>query len=275
VLHVAVANGFPPATYAPLLIPLRHRVHAVSLPPRALWPGIGPPPRAAGTWLSLVDDLIRGLEAHRIEPVIGLGHSFGAVVSLVAATRVPERFAGLILLDPTIFAPGTMDAVARQREADGAARFALVEGALKRRRHFDSPDQALTYWRSRPLLADWPEESLRCYVASMLQPAERGYDLSWSPEWEAWYYRSFYPHTWGDVARVPRGLPVLVVRGETSDTFPEDAEHHLRTLLPAARCLTIPGAGHLFPQARPEQTAAVIAQWLDDLSLHPYGEAVS
>lgn len=272
---MAVANGFPPATYAPMLAPLRHRVHAVSLPPRALWPDIGPPPRAAGTWLSLVDDLVLGLEAHGIHRVIGLGHSFGAVVSLIAATRVPERFAGLILLDPTIFTPETMSAVAREREAHGEARFPLVEGALKRRRHFDSPEQALAYWRGRPLLADWPEESLRCYMASMLQPAHPGYDLRWSPEWEAWYYRSFYPHTWGDVARVPRDLPVLVVRGETSDTFLEEAEHHLRTLLPAAHCLTIPGAGHLFPQSRPGQTAAVIARWLDGLNLHPPGGGLS
>ena len=36
--HIAVANGFPPETYIPLVRPLLEDYHVVSLPPRAMWP---------------------------------------------------------------------------------------------------------------------------------------------------------------------------------------------------------------------------------------------
>jgi hypothetical protein len=37
-LHLAVANGFPPACYRPFMRALREVGHGVSLLPRPLWP---------------------------------------------------------------------------------------------------------------------------------------------------------------------------------------------------------------------------------------------
>src|SRR5688572_21044160 len=75
-LHLAPANGFPPATYLPALTPVLATHQVVSLPPRAMWPG-NPPPGAPGSWTELADDLLEGLSRHQLPPVIAVGHSFG------------------------------------------------------------------------------------------------------------------------------------------------------------------------------------------------------
>ena len=41
-------------------------------------------------------------------PVIGVGHSIGAIVTLRAALRDPGKFRALVLIDPVLFVPGFM-----------------------------------------------------------------------------------------------------------------------------------------------------------------------
>ncbi len=266
-LLLCPANGFPPATYASLLRPLTHSHRVVCLPPRALWPDRAPPPDEAGSWTLLADDLLAGLEAHRLPPVVALGHSFGAVAALIAAGRDPARFRGLVMLDPTMLPPALMDSVRTLRARGEEPRFGLIEAARRRRARFASPEEAFAYWRGKELFADWPDAALHLYVEGMLRPAPdgEGFELAWSPEWEAWYYRSFYPDSWRDLERLAPGLPVLVVRGALSDTFVEASERHFRALRPGAEVKVVPGAGHLFPQSHAAEAAAAVRAWLSRL----------
>jgi len=65
---------------------------------------------------------------------------------------------------------------------------------------------------------------------------------------------------WRDVPRLR--VPCLVVRGEHSETFVPGALARVARLLPAARVVTIPGAGHLLPMERPQETATAILDFL-------------
>ncbi len=266
VLALAVANGFPPETYQPMLRPLAGKVRAVALPPRALWPGIGAPPEQAGTWESLADDLVEGLDAHGLGDVIAVGHSFGAVAWTIVAARFPGRVRALVLLDPTVFTPAAMERIASDQDTGADVRFTMTQLAHKRRRAFGSAEEAFGYWRQRPLFADWPEESLRLYVDAMLRPADDGdgFDLRWPPEWEGWYYRSFYPHTWDDVARLSPAIPLLVVRGATTDTFLPAAAAHFKAAAPWGDHREAPG-GHLFPQSHPGEIGATLCEFLTSI----------
>lgn len=144
----------------------------------------------------------------------------------------------------------------------------LVQTALRRRARFDSPGEAFAYWRSKELFRDWADEALHHYVEGMLVPAaDGGWTLAWPPAWEAWYYRSFYPHTWDDLAALDPSLPLLVVRGERSDTFLPPAAGRLQTLLPEATLVELEGAGHLFPQSHPDATSRILADWLAEQAI--------
>jgi pimeloyl-ACP methyl ester carboxylesterase len=263
VLHLAVANGFPPETYQPIFNGLTSSFRVVSIPPRALWPDREPPPAEAGSWTTLTDDFLAGWKQHSLAPVIALGHSFGAVASLMAAVKQPQSVRALVLLDPTIFPLAKMQEYARAQAAGRTPRLALVDTAIKRRSRFASHQEAFEYWRGKPLFRDWSEEALTRYVNAILHPHPAGgWVLTWPPEWEAWYYRSFYPHTWDLVPQLDQSIPTLIVGGETSDTLLPEAVEELRKLLPWASFATIPGAGHLFPQSHPEVTRAVLESWL-------------
>jgi pimeloyl-ACP methyl ester carboxylesterase len=75
------------------------------------------------------------------EPVVLVGHSFGGMTSLAAACLHPERFAGLVLVDPLHPAEWTLPDGQRKRMLDygaflaerGAmlARFGIVRAALR------------------------------------------------------------------------------------------------------------------------------------------------
>ena len=262
VIHLAVANGFPPATYEPLFETLRQKFRIVCLPPAALWSN-RPPPEEAGSWETLADDLLAGWEAHRLQPVIALGHSFGAAASLLAAIRAPDRVRALALLDPTILPRPVLEALARELREGRTPRLRLVDTALKRKNRFWSHQEAFDYWRGKELFADWSDEAVRRYAAAMLRPApDGGYELTWPPEWEAWYYRSFYPHTWDRLPLLDPAIPLLVARGERSDTLLAESAAEMRRLLSGARFETVAGAGHLFPQSHPRETRALLEPWL-------------
>lgn len=262
ILHMAVANGFPPETYIPLLQPLTERYRVVALPPRPLWSD-PPPPESITSWRSLADDLLAGLQQHQMTGVIAVGHSFGGVGSLVAATQDPERFRGLVLLDPTIFTPGRLRLIGLLKALGLGTRTPLVERALRRRAHFADVDEAYAYWREKRLFRDWTDEAVRLYAESLTRPsANGGRELAWSPEWEARYYATLMTDTWRYVRKLPPTLPVLIIRAERSDTLLAPAAAELRKRLPQAEYAEIPGRGHLFPQAAPDETRGHIERWL-------------
>lgn len=52
-------------------------------------------------WRYLVDEVIADIEQQfSQQQVIGLGHSFGGLVTLMAAYRRPELFSKLVIMDP-------------------------------------------------------------------------------------------------------------------------------------------------------------------------------
>ena len=267
VVHLAPANGFPPETYLPALAPLLAGHRVVSLPPRAMWPDAGPPPDGPGTWLTLGDDLRAGIQEHALSPLIAVGHSFGAVASLLAAVKEPARFRGLALLDPTILPPPIMDQIREQRRRGEMLFRPLVQGARKRRDRFGSESEAFFYWRGKPLFADWPDDAVLRYARAMLRPTDEGdFTLTWASAWEAHYYESFYTESWDAVERLDRSIPVLLVGGSESDTLLPEATALLLEKLPRARHVTIPGYGHLFPHAAPEQTGLILGAWVGEVS---------
>ena len=266
-LHFAVANGFPPETYRPLLQHFADEYHVVSLPPRVLWGEQKPPlPYTPQTpdWQQVAQDLIAGIEQYKLYDVIAIGHSFGGVASALATIERPELFKALILLDPT-FLPEHITSMLRSlREAGIADQHPLAQGALKRTKWFASEKEAFERFRSRKLFAQWSDEALQGYVQDGTRPAEdgNGIVLRWSPEWEAFYFSSGYLETWDMLPKLDGLLPTLIIQGETTDTFVDESAIRTRQLVPSATHVQLPEHGHLFPQSAPHQTAELIRAWL-------------
>lgn len=266
VIHMAIANGFPPLTYAPMLTPLTEHYRVVSLPPRPLWHH-PPPPKELRSWETFADDFLAGLREHNLNNVVAIGHSLGSVTSLVAVARDPSRFRALILLDPTIFPRHIFFIMNLLYTFNIQPRIPIVQGALKRRARFANADEAFTYWRGKRLFHDWSDDVLHLYAESMTQPAAdgQGVELTWSPEWEARIYETILATTWRYIPKLR--VPVLIVRAQNSDTFSPQAASQFRRALPEAAYVEIEGYGHLFPHAAPERAYQEISRFLKDRGL--------
>ena len=263
VLHIAIANGFPPQTYIPMLRPFMDDYRVVSLPPRALW-GDETPPEGYHDWSFLADDLLAGMDRYPLNDVIAIGHSFGAIGSLLAVTRQPERFRALIMLDPTILLPHILELTASAWEHNAVDQMPLIQGAKRRRSEFDSVDDAFDRFREKRIFQQWSDEVLRFYVeyGTKPDPSGEGVILSWSPDWEAFYYSTVHQTIWDDLPKANGLVPTLILRGGASDTFVQEAESRTRERIPSADYDVVEGHGHLFPQSAPDLAGAKIQTWI-------------
>ncbi len=263
-LHLAPANGFVLETYVPLLRPFFADFHVVAIPPRALWQPTPPPIGPHTTWKDDVSLIREAMTQHQLAPMIGLGHSFGAVTTFLAGRT--GLFHHIILLDPTFLVRQFFRVMADLRHRGQALDNPLAQGALRRRRIFASVEDAYANFRSKPVFAQWSDETLRLYAAYGTRPTETGErTLTWSPEWEAFYFSTTIEEDFWDVI-VPHlheeHLPGLVLRGATSDTYTAESARVVADAWPQAVHQEIAGHGHLFPQSAPDITAQHIRAWM-------------
>ncbi|MCU0496437.1 MAG: alpha/beta hydrolase [Anaerolineae bacterium] len=265
IINLALANGFPPPTYIPLLRSFMDRYHVISMLPPALWPDTQPPDEIRSWPVDITQPLLQGIRDYDLQQIIAIGHSFGGIGSLLAAIEAPERFKALILLDPTILSDERMSMLDQLRAMNALDQMPLAARAIKRQDDFASVEEAFGYFRSKPLFADWSDEVLRLYVEQGTKPTQSGVRLWWSPKWEAYYFKAGYTGIWEDLPKLRGLLPILTLRGTTSDTFLAETAERLCALLPDMTYVEIEGHGHLFPQTAPDQTAAVINEWIAQL----------
>jgi len=268
-MHLAIANGFPPPTYILMVEGLLDQYHVFTLPPRALWTPT-PPYQEFKSWREMAADLLAGLREREAQDVIAVGHSYGGVASALAVLAEPQRFRALILLDPTFLPPRTLRRFAILRLLGYEQRHPLSVATKRRRDRFESVEVAYQYWRGKRLFEDWPDATLRLYAGSMTKPAPDGDGvvLAWSREWEARYYEKLMTDIWKDVRKLRGLLPILAIRGTESDTFTEDSCRTFRRYVPEAAVVEIEGRGHLFPQSAPDHTRHIIVDWLNHLPVH-------
>ncbi len=284
-VHLAHANGFPPATYTPLaealieppLLGLGSHPEAgerlgpgyqvVAMPARPLWPDSQPD--EAPTWHTLANDMIQALEG--LEPpdkVIGVGHSLGGVCTLFAAVRRPDLFRAVVLIDPVILPSRLLRLVRLLRWLGLERRLSLVRGALKRRQTWPDRQACFEHYQEKPLFANWSDESLWAYVEAGTQArVDGGVELVYPPEWEAHVFATTPTDVWDYVPQLE--VPALFVRGEDTDTFRPESRRRVQELLPRARFRLILEAGHLVPMERPAEVAAAIHEFLAGLADRP------
>ena len=257
-LHFTHANGIPSPSYGAFLAPLAGQFDIAAVAT------LGTDPRypVAPGWDALVDQVIADIQ-RRFDgrPVIGLGHSFGALVTLMAAYRRPALFAQVVMMDP----PWVSGAAGASLELVQALRLPLVDRltpagiTLRRRDRWPTREAARAALRGNRLFGDFDpqcfEDFLACGVVD--DPLDGSVTLAIPKAVEAQIFRTV-PAWWWRRPRKPPALPVHLVTAEHS---------HFRAMgLPQriARqyrigCSVAPGS-HMFPLERPEHTAALVAR---------------
>src|SRR5215213_3257110 len=264
-LHFLHANGYPPACYKDLMERLQTQYHVFGMPLRPLWEGANPD--AVRDWHLFSDDLLRFLTEKNTPPVIGVGHSIGATVTLRAGLRDPSKFRALVLIDPVLFVPSFQFLWSMIRVAGLGDRFhPLIPGAKKRRRAFDDLETTFRGYRNRKIFRYMSDEHLWSYIEGITKPsADGGYELVYSPEWEAQIYRTGMHDfdIWRDLPKLK--VPMLIVRGAETDTFMETAAKLVKRKQPNARVETLDKSTHLIPLERPEEVFEIMQSFLTEV----------
>jgi pimeloyl-ACP methyl ester carboxylesterase len=188
-------------------------------------------------------------------PMIGMGHSFGAAVTLRTAAENPGMFRALVLLDPILF-PTLEWLSLRALSTFGGHPFARA--ARRRRTAWPTRKVARDHLRGRGIYQGWTEEALTAFVDHAL--VERGGHvvLRCPRELEAEIYEHpVYP--WRLIRKVD--VPILFLRGASSYDFFAKSE---RTAARANRRIQVqhlPG-GHCFMQEDPGAAHAAVAAFL-------------
>ena len=199
--------------------------------------------------------------------VIGVGHSMGGHTIADAALQRPERFDGLVLIDPTIFA------IERNAARTGNA----FEFIAKRRNEWASPEEMIERFAPRFPFNLWTAEALRDYAVHGLLPAPEGapgFVLACPPLVESAVLQGRDTEGADILPDLDRlGMPVRVLRarapepGETpapftaSPTVPD-----LATRFPAGTDVYLPHLSHFIPMEAPDLVAHHILEVADGVS---------
>jgi pimeloyl-ACP methyl ester carboxylesterase len=230
---------------------------------RPLW--LDSDPKEIDDWTPLSEDLLRFLDEQKVRPLIGMGHSIGAIVTLRAAFKEPDRFRALVLMDPVLFPPYFMLEWNLARSLGlGFRLHPLISGARKRRRVFDDLDQAFNGYRRREVFRFFSDEGLRAYVHGITKPRPRGgYELVYSPEWEARIYYTGIWRDWDLWKAIPRlGIPTIILRGAETDTFWESTARAVITKNRKIKLVTLEKSTHLLPLERPQEVFDIMQNFL-------------
>jgi len=263
-LHFLHANGYPPACYHSFLELLKTQYHVFGMLLRPLWKDSDP--NNIKDWKPFSEDLLQFL-ATKPSPVIGVGHSIGAIVTLRAALRDPGKFRALVLIDPVLFLPGFMVKWQFVRRLGlGDWLHPLISGTKKRRREFSDLEMVCRGYRSRSIFRYMSDENLRIFIKGITRPTGNGvYELVYSPEWEAQIYRTGMQDfdIWRDLPRLE--VPTLFLRGGETDTFLEDAAKLVKRKRPGARVETLEKTTHLLPLERPKEIFDIMQSFLQEV----------
>lgn len=262
------ANGYPPLSYQPLLQKLAQTHRVIGMCQRPLWHGADP--AAIQDWEPLATDLVQFCRELNPAPALGVGHSVGGNVLLRAALLYPDIFQAIVLIDPVFF-PRYMTLLWSIifRLGLGYRLHPLVRGAARRRRVFSSKQYMFDRYRRAPVFSKIDDQGLQAYVNAMAKPRPDGsFELAYPPEWEARIYLTSVLKDlplWSLLHTLKP--PLLIVRGEHTDTFWHETARRIQHRLPSAQVVTIPDATHLLPLEKPQAVSETINEFFSSLEL--------
>lgn len=252
-LVFAHANGFPGLSYKSLLDPLAETFEVHPLDRL----GHHPEYPVNHNWTNLVDELLSYLPDTQAT-LLGVGHSLGGVLMAMAADKQPERFSGVIMLDPPLmlgFDAWAMKAAKRFGFIDRVTPAGKTQG---RRSVWPSREVMATSLSRRGIFRRFTPTALNDYIEAGTRLLEDGSaELTFDPRIEVEIFRHLPDH----LSRLPRraGVPLALIAGQESDLL---IASRIRRLKRHGLSVSYVPGTHMFPMEYPEDTLqAILTAW--------------
>ena len=260
-LHFLHGNGFCGRTYTPMLEALAKDFD--------LWlcdiQGHGDSDHGGRFlgWNRNAELAVEAFEAGRGQfrevPRMAVGHSFGGVLSSLILARHPELFSRAVLLDPVIFTPTMVGAMAFSEVLGLHRRTTMASRARARRNHWADREAAWNGLHGRGIFKGWTEEALQGYVDHAIKAVDNGVELKCRPSREAEIFSSFPKRLWPSLGRIV--TPTLILHGQHSYPFVAKSVARLTALNGHVSAQVVEG-GHCFMQEYPQVSAERVTEFL-------------
>ncbi|MFN8035627.1 MAG: alpha/beta hydrolase [Acidimicrobiia bacterium] len=211
------------------------------------------------SWHGFADDVAAAVDHLGVAGApgfLGVGHSKGGAALLLAEIDAPGTFERLWCFEPIV--------LPTDDEIPPNADNPLSKGARKRRDQWDSVEEAIESYASRPPLDVLRADALRAYVEYGLRRRnDGGFELKCRPEDESDVYSMGFSH--GAYRRIGTiACPVVVACGEHTDAITPKLAEQLVARLPHGRVEVMGGLGHFGPMEGPDAVAASILRFAAD-----------
>ncbi|PRY65112.1 pimeloyl-ACP methyl ester carboxylesterase [Vreelandella songnenensis] len=252
-LVFAHANGFPGLSYRSLLAPLADTFEVTPLDRL----GHHPDYPVNHNWANLVDELLSYLPDTGA-PLLGVGHSLGGTLMAMAADKQPDRFCGVIMLDPPLMLGPDAWAMKAAKRFGFIDRITPAGKTQGRRSVWPSREVMASYLSRRGLFRRFTPDALNDYIEAGTRLLEDGSaELTFDPRIEVEIFRHLPDH----LSRLPSrvGVPLELVAGQESHLLTASRIKRLRRN--GLKVAQVPGT-HMFPMEHPDETrAAILAAW--------------
>ena len=252
-LVFAHANGFPGLSYRSLLNPLAETFDLHPLDRL----GHHPDYPVNHNWGNLVDELLSYLP-ETDTPLLGVGHSLGGTLMAMAADKQPERFCGVIMLDPPLMLGKDAWAMKAAKRFGFVDRVTPAGKTLGRRTVWPSREAMASSLGRRGLFRRFTPEALNDYIEAGTRLLNDGSaELTFDPGIEVEIFRHLPDH----LSRLPQrlGVPLELVAGKESHLLTASRIKRLKRR--GLSVSEVPGT-HMFPMEHPDETrAAILAAW--------------
>ena len=258
-VHFAHANGFPASSYQKLFACLEEDYEIGFLDCH----GHNERYPVTDNWECLVKELLQEIEASYSSPVVGIGHSFGGVLTWLAARRRPELFSAVITLDPPLLTAMDMSFIRLVKRLGIIDRMTPAGRTRIRKQEWSSVSEAEDYFHTKSLFDGFDPECLRDYVIHGMHHEEQSVRLKFERDIEAAIFATV-PHAFGSAAKEFKTLPVAMIYGADSDVMTKHRVLYHRVVngFETRKFL----GGHLFPFQRPQATAKAIRETVTALT---------
>lgn len=255
VIHFAHGNGFPALCYQQLFDKLRGRFdfcYIDKIGHNPLFP-------VEDNWEKLVEEVIASIRRQAQRPVIGLGHSLGGVLSLMAAMKQPELFKAVVMIDSPLIGPLKSKMVKLAKALGVIDRITPASRTKGRRDHWQNKEQLIHYLKSRDLFKTFTDECLNDYITNGLDHSKDGYYLRFDRHIEYQIYRTI-PH---NIPQFKGKLitPTALIYGDKSSVVDRIDRHYMRSHF-GIKCYKVKGT-HLVPMENPQAVAKQITHAID------------
>lgn len=243
-LYIAHANGFPGGSYRVIsdLLTASYQVHWCDMfAHKDEYP-------VSNNWPHLVQELISNIEQLNTEPVHLVGHSLGGALAMRVSQIRPDLVASMIILDSPLLTRVQALSLRLSKQIGLTRWYFPIERTLDRRQCWPNSLEAVEYFRSRRLMADFDQRCLVDYVNAATHKVDSGIKLRFDPKIEAKIWQTipddFHPKRFK--------VPAAVIGGRSSRVFRSSNARLMNYL--GMKVIWMQGS-HLFPFEYPELTA--------------------